>query len=186
MLEVIEGSPVGDGGDKGSELEGGERDALSEAAHAADAAFRGGDGLVRILAELFAVDVVAGQLAEAELVGVVADAVKAEFAAKLLEVEVVALGEGLGHVHTEAVELDGCVACDEAFRESGHGNGELDGGAGLCARRESQLLIDHGEDAAVGGIDDDGGAVHVAQGVDGSLTDDGVFSGGDVAGEFVE
>ena len=61
------------------------------------------------------------------------------------------------------------------------GNGELDGGAGLRARRKGQLLIDHGENAAVCGIDDDGSAVHAAEGFDGSLTDDGVFSGGDVA-----
>ena len=185
MLEVVEGSTVGDGGDECSELERGERDALAEAAHAADAAFRGGDGLVGILAELLTFDVVAGQLAEAELVGVVADAVKAEFAAELLEVEVVALGQGLGHVHAEAGELDRGVAGDEALRERGQGDGELDGGAGLGAGRKGQLLVDHGQNAAVGGVDDDGGAVHVAEGVDGGLADDGVFAGGDVAGELV-
>jgi hypothetical protein len=112
---------------------------------------------------LLAFDVVAGQLAQAELVGVVAHALEAQFAAQLLKVEVVALGQRLGHVHAEAGQLHRRVARDQALRERGHGHGELDGGAGLGARRERQLLVDHGQDAAVGGIDDHGGAVHVAQ-----------------------
>ena len=144
-----------------------------------------GSSLVRIDAQLFAFDVVAGQLAQAELVGVVADALKAQFAAQLLEVEVVALGQRLGHVHAEAGQLHRGVAGDQALRERGHGDGELDGGAGLGARRKSQLLVDHGQNAAVGGVDDHGGAVHVAQGVDGGLADDRVFAGGDVAREDV-
>ena len=82
-------------------------------------------------------------------------------------------------------KLDHGVAGDQSLRERGHGDGDLDGGAGLGAGRESQLLIDHGQDAAVGGIDDHGGAVHVAERVDGCLADDGVFAGGDVAGEDV-
>ena len=77
------------------------------------------------------------------------------------------------------------VARDQALRERGHGDGELDGGAGLGAGRKGQLLVDHGQNAAVGGVDDHGRAVHVAQGVDGCLADDGVFAGGDVAGELV-
>ena len=185
MLQIVEGSAIGDGGNEGAELQRGERDALAEAAHAADAALRVGNCLVGILAQLLALDVVAGQLAEAELVGVVADALKAEFAAQLFKVEVVALGQRLGHVHAEAGELDRGVARDQALRERGQGDGELDGGAGLGAGRERQFLIDHGQDAAVGGVDDHGGAVHVAERVDGGLADDGVFAGGDVAGEHV-
>jgi hypothetical protein len=42
-------------------------------------------------------------------------------------------------------------------------------------------LIDHGEDAAVRGIDDQSSAVHVAQGVDGGLADDRIFAGGLIA-----
>ena len=185
MLQVIERSAIGDGGHEGSQLQWGEGDALPEAAHAADAALGFGDGLVRILAELFALDLVAGEFAKAELGGVVADAVKAEFAAQFFEVEVVALGQRLGHVHAESGELDRGVAGDETFRERGQGDGELDGGAGLGAWGEGQLLVDHGKDASVGGVDDHGGAVHIAESVNGSLADDGVFSGSDVACEHI-
>ena len=64
---------------------------------------------------MLAGNVIAGEFAEAELRGVVADAIEAEFAAELLEVEVVALGQRLGHVHSEAGKLDRGVACDEAL-----------------------------------------------------------------------
>ena len=173
------------GGDIGAQLQRSERDALAEAAHAAHAALGGGERLIGIDAQLLAGNVVAGQLAEAELVGVVADALEAEFPAQLFKVEVVALGQRLGHVHAEAGQLDRGVAGDQALRERGHGDGDLDGGAGLGAGREGQLLVDHGQDAAIGGVDDHGGAVHVAQGVDGGLADDGILAGGDVAGKDV-
>ena len=110
-----------------------------------------------------------------------AHALKAQLAAQLLKVEVVALGQRLGHVHAEAGQLHRRVAGDQALRERGQGDGELDGGAGLGARRERQLLVDHGQNAAVGGIDDHGGAVHVAQGVDGGLADHRILAGRHVA-----
>ena len=128
---------------------------------------------------------VAGQLAKAELVGVVADALKAQFPAQFLKVEIVALGQRLGHVHAEAGKLHRRIAGDQALGERGQGHGELDGRAGFGARREGQLLVDHGQDAAVGGIDDHGGAVHVAQGVDGRLANHRVFAGRHVAGKDV-
>ncbi len=71
------------------------------------------------VAKLLAGDVVAGQLAQAELGGVVANALKAKLAAQLLKVEVVALGQRLGHVHAEAGKLHRRVAGDQAFRERG-------------------------------------------------------------------
>ena len=102
MLQVVERSAVGECGHIGTELQRGQRDALAEAAHAAHAALGGGQFLVGIDAELLAGDVVAGQLAQAELVGVVAHALKAQFAAQFFKVKVVALGQRLGHVHAEA------------------------------------------------------------------------------------
>ena len=185
MLQVVEGSAVGDGGHQSAQLQRRHGNALAEAAHAAHAALGCGYRLIRIDAQLLARDVVAGQLAEAELRGVVANAVEAEFAAQFLKVEVVAMGQCLGHVHAEAGQLHRGVAGDQALRERRQGHGKLDGGAGLGARRERQLLVDHGQDAPVGGVDDHGGAVHVAQGVDGRLADHRVFAGGDVAGKNV-
>ncbi len=67
VLQVVEGAAVGDGGDQSAELQRGHGDALAEGAHAADAALGGGKFVVGILAELLALDVVAGELAEAEL-----------------------------------------------------------------------------------------------------------------------
>ena len=80
-----------------------------------------------------------------------------------------------------AGELDWSVARNKAFAKRGQCDGKLDGRAGFCARRKRQLLVDHGQNASVGGIDHDGGAVHVAQGVDRGLADDRIFAGGDVA-----
>ncbi len=149
------------------------------------AAFRLRNGLVGINAQLFAGDVVPRQFAQAELVGVVANALKPQFAAQFLEVEVVALGQRLGHVHAETRQLDHGVAGNQAFRQSRHGHGELDGGAGLGAGRESQLLVDHGQDAAIGGVDDHRCAVHVAESVNGGLANDRVFAGSHVFGHDV-
>src|SRR4051812_7004311 len=81
--------------------------------------------------------------------------------------------------------MDRRVAGDQAFMQRGKGDGELDGRAGLGTGREGQILIDHGEDAAVGWIDDNGGAVHAVERVDGCLANDGVFTRGDVGGEDV-
>ena len=102
VLQVVEGSAVGESSHVGAQLQRGHGDALAEAAHAAYAAFRCGKRLVGIDAQLLALNVVAGQFAEAELVGVVANALKAELAAQFFKVEIVALGQRLGHVHAEA------------------------------------------------------------------------------------
>ena len=102
MLEVVEGSAIGDGGDQRAELEWGHRDAFAEGAHAAYAAAVGGKRLVRIDAKLLAGNVVAGELAESELVGVVADALKAEVAAEGLEIEIVRVSKRLGQIQVIA------------------------------------------------------------------------------------
>ncbi len=113
-----------------------------------------------------------------------ANALKTKLAAQLLKVKVVALGKRLGHVHAETGELHRCVARNQSLRERRQGHRELDGGAGLGAGRERQLLVDHGQNAPVGGIDDHGGAVHVAQSVDGGLADHRILAGCDVAREY--
>src|ERR1700739_185916 len=101
MLEVVERSAVGDGGYKRAELQRRHGYALSEAAHAAHAAFGCGKRLARIFAELLALDVVPSQFAQTELRGVVANALKSKFAAEFFKIEVVALGDGIRHVHAE-------------------------------------------------------------------------------------
>ena len=54
---------------------------------------------------------------------------------------------------TETGKLHRRVTGYQAFRQRSHGYGELDGGAGFRARREGQLLVDHGKDATVRGVD---------------------------------
>ena len=181
VLQVIESSAVGEGGHISAQLHRSKRNALTKAAHAGHATLGCGQFRVRIDAQLFAFNVVAGQLAQAELGGVVADALKAQLPAQLLEIEVIAFGQRLGHVHAETGQLDRGVARNQALGERGHGDGNLDGGAGLSARRKGQFLIDHGQDAPVGGVDDHGGAVHVAHGVDGRLADHRVLASRHVA-----
>ncbi len=123
---------------------------------------------------------ITSQLAQAELRGVVAHALKAQFAAQLFKVKVVAVGQRLGHVHAEAGELHHGVARDQPLRQRGQGHGQLDGGAGLGAGRKRQLLVDHGQNAAIRWVDDHGRAVHVAERVDRGLTHHRIFAGRDV------
>ena len=113
------------------------------------------------------------------------NALEAQPSAQGLKVKVVALGQRLGHVHAEARQLHWRVAVDKPLRERGHGHGDLDGGAGLSARRKRQPLVDHRQDAAIGGIDDHGGAVHAAQSVDGRLANHRILAGRHVARENV-
>jgi hypothetical protein len=136
-----------------------------------------GKGLIGIDTQLLAGNVVAGQFTQAELGGVVAHALKAQFAAQFFKIEVVAVGQRLGHVHAKTGQLHRRVAGDKAFRKRGQRHSELDRRARLGARRERQLLVDHGQDAAIGRIDDHGGAVHIAEGVDGGLAHHRVLAG---------
>jgi hypothetical protein len=108
-------------------------------------------------------------------------AFKTKFAAEFFEVEVVALGQRVRHVHAEAGKLDRSVARNKTLRKRGQCYGKLDGGAGFSSRRERQLLVDHRQNASIGGVDHDGCAVHAAQGVDCGLANYRIFAGGDVA-----
>ena len=137
--------------------------------------------MVRIGAQLLAFNVVAGQLAQAKLVGIVAYALKAQFAAEFLKVEVVAVGQRFGHVHAEAGQLHRRVAGDQPLRKSSQGHRKLDGGAGLGARGKCKPLIDHGQNAPVGGVDHHRGAVHVAHRVNCRLANHRVFARRNVA-----
>src|SRR5262249_28009116 len=165
-----------------AELQGRHGDALAEGAHLAYAAELGGELLLGEGADVLPGNVVSGKLAQAKLVGVFADLGKAEAAAHGLKVGVVGAGQGFGEVHLRApAETDFFFAGNDLLAQRGQGHRNLDGGAGLRAFAQRQLLVDHGEDAAVRGVDGDHGAVHVAQGVNGGLADDGVFALDDVA-----
>ena len=52
---------------------------------------------------------------------------------------------------------------------------------GSAPLRQCQFLVDHGQDAAVARVDSDDCAVHVAEGIDGRLTHNRVFSADAVA-----
>ena len=117
MLQVVEGSAVGDGSHEGAKLQRSHRNALAEAAHAAHSAFRLRNRLVGIGAELLAFDVVAGQFAEAELSGIMANALETKFAAEFFKIKIVALGDCVRHVHAEACKLHRRIAGDQAFAQ---------------------------------------------------------------------
>ncbi len=91
------------------------------------------------------------------------------------------MGDGFGEVHAEAAKVDRRIAGHQSFRQCGEADAELDGGARFRARRERQVLIHHGQDASIGRIDDYGGAVHIAEGLNGCSADGRVFAGGDIA-----
>ena len=128
---------------------------------------------------------VSGQFTKSELPGIVVNAFKSEFATELFEIEIVALGDGIRHVHAEAGQLHWRVARNETFTQRCQGNRNLNGGAGLSTRGKRELLVDHGKDAAIRWIDDHCCPVHVAQRVNRGLADYWIFSSSDVAGKDV-
>ncbi len=139
-----------------------------------------GNRLAGVLAELLAIDVIAGQLAQPELRGIVANAFETKLAAQFFKVEVVALGQRVRHVHAESGQLHRRVARHQPFAQRRQRHRKLDRRARLRARRERQLLVHHGQDAPARGINHHGGPVHVAQRVDRSLPDYWILSGRDV------
>src|SRR6185312_13680190 len=95
---------------------------------------------------------------------------------------VVGVGQGLSEVHLIMLaQIDFFFTGNHVFTEAGQRHGNLDGGAGLRASAERQLLVDHGENASVSGINGDDSAVHVAQRVNSSLANDRIFTGNNIA-----
>jgi hypothetical protein len=64
---------------------------------------------------LLAFNVIPGQLAQAELRGIVSHALKAQFPAQFFKIKVVALGQRLGHVHAESGQLHHGVSPDQTL-----------------------------------------------------------------------
>src|SRR5207245_3631804 len=104
-------------------------------------------------AEVLALNAVTGKLAQTELVGVIADLGEAKAASDGLKVSVVGVRQRFSKRHVRAAaERDFLFAGNDFFIQAGQRNGDLDGGTGLRAFTERQLLIDHGKDASAGGI----------------------------------
>src|SRR5579872_2867915 len=113
---------------------------------------------------------------------VVGDLFESELAAYGFEVCVVGMRKSRGEIHAVVrAERDRSVFRDQAFAETSQRNRELDGRAGLCAAGERKLLVDHGEDASAGRLDGYNRAIHIAEGVNGSATNNGIFTSRDVA-----
>src|SRR6185437_4935259 len=119
MLEIVERPSVCNRRHECAKLQRSHGDTLAKAAHPAYTAFRLRNGLARIDTKLLALNVPPGKLAEAELRRIVVNALEAEFPTEFFEVEIVALGDGVGHVHAEASELNGGIAPDQALVQSG-------------------------------------------------------------------
>src|SRR5271166_62050 len=136
VLEIKEGSPIGDGGDQRSELQGGHRYAFTERAHATHAPTVGGKRLIGVDAKLFARNVVAGKFSQAELVGIVAYALEAEIAAEGFKIKIVRVGERLSQIEmVGTAEVDRRVLGNDSFGERGQGHRDLDRRARLGAAR---------------------------------------------------
>ena len=112
---------------------------------------------------------------------VVLHLLESEFASDGFEVGVVRMRQCRGEIHAAAApERDFRFLVDHTFAQRRQSHGKFDGRAGLRTARKRELLVDHGEDASAGRLDGDHSAVHVAQGIDCRLTNDGVFPGSHV------
>ena len=113
--------------------------------------------------------------------GVVAHLLEAEAAAERFEVLIVRVRQRLVHVDLPAAQIDRRVLGHDAFAQGRKGHRNFDRGAGLRAAGKSQLLVDHGQDAAVAGIDGNHRAIHVAQGIQRGFAHDRIFARGYIA-----
>ena len=117
-----------------------------------------------------------------EGIGVVAHPLEAQTAAKGLKIKVVRLGQSLGHVHViVTAQIHRGVLGDDPLLQGRQRDRNLDRRTRLSATREGQLLIDHGQNAAIARVDGYGRAVHIAQGVDRGLAHHWIFSGSHIS-----
>src|SRR5947209_13808413 len=99
MLQVIEGSAVGDRRNHGSQLQGRHGDAFAEGAHLANTAEFGGNFGIRIGTKMFARKSITREFSQSELMRVVAHLFKTKLASKSLEICVVRVRQGIGQIH---------------------------------------------------------------------------------------
>ena len=183
MLQVEERAAVGDRRNQGAQLQRSHRNTFAERAHLANAAQSGRDFLFRISAELFAVNLVAGQFTESELVSIVADLVKTELASNRFEIRIIRMRQCRRKIHAAAAsETDFRFFIDDTFAQRCQGSRQLDRGTRLRSTGKCQLLIHHRQDASAGRLNRDHGSVQIAECFDGGLAYDRVFTGRDVAG----
>ena len=115
-----------------------------------------------------------------------AHAIETELAAQGFEVKIVGVRKSLGHIHViVAAQGDLRILGDDPFLECRQRDRDFDRGTGLGAARKRQFLVDHGQDAAIAGIDRNDRPIHVAERVDCSLADYRIFAGSHIAGKDV-
>jgi hypothetical protein len=103
-------------------------------------------------------------------------------AAKSLKVKVVRFGQSLGHVHAiVAAQVYRGILGDDPLLQGRERNRNLDRRTRLSATREGQLLVDHGQNAAIARVNRHSCAVHIAQGVDRRLPYHWIFSGSHIS-----
>ena len=110
MLQVVESAAIGDRGNHGTQLQRRHGNTFSERAHLAYAAKLRRNFVLRISSEVLAFNVVSGQFAQAELVGVEADFFESELASQSFKVGVVGMGQSGRQVHPAAAR-PGRSAC---------------------------------------------------------------------------
>ena len=124
MLQVIKRTTIRHRGNHGSELQRSHRDSVAEGAHPANAAQLGIEFLVGINAEMFAFNVVSGQLAESELSRVTVNALKSELTSQRLEVKIVRFRQRLSKSHVGVrTDLHRRIARDDPFAQGSKSDG---------------------------------------------------------------
>src|SRR5437763_16267917 len=120
MLQVIKRAAVGDGGNQRAELQWGHRDALAERAHFPYATQLSRNNFFRINSQVFTRDVITGQLAQSELMRVVADLLEAQAPTDSFEVGVVGMRQRHCQIHlAAAAEGNWGLFCNQVLTERG-------------------------------------------------------------------
>src|SRR5262249_42888272 len=116
-----------------------------------------------------------------ELVSVIADFLESQLTAQSFEIWIVGMRKSLGEIHAAApAKSDFCFSGDQAFTQRSQSHRELDGRTGLGTARQCQLLVNHRQDSATRRFDGNNSPIHIAKGINRSLTYDRIFPGGDV------
>src|SRR5579859_5970162 len=109
------------------------------------------------------------------------NALKSELAPESLKIKVVGFRQRLSQRHVRVRRnFHGSIARNQSFAQGCQSDRELYRRTGRSPFRERQILVHHRQNASIGRINRDHGAIHIAQSVNCRLTNDRIFAATDI------